>query len=317
MLGVVQRRVLSMMQGALVLHSLYGAYRDRALQLRADTLLQHHRSEILKDLESMLNPAVCIVAERGCNFRLFDGVLQHHKTGLLVSRKGKLVLDDELTESYMAGRDLPRSYKYFILSPYVVLDRFCNREYFITEYKVSDRVKGGIRRTLLDLIRFLDQSGCNLYERDGVYFKRTETRSFIHIRAHFDAVGSYEQTRYKYRSLIMENVESLGRELKQVKKGRDLSSFMTEVTRRLLGQLTSLGVFRDEFDLEMFPDLVPVLFPFRMVSGECKRLDCTQLVTVGFDLRGAAASHLGFLFDAERIDSVVRMGGVYMCTVTV
>lgn len=300
-----------------MLYSLYSEHRNLVFQQHTDLLLQHLRNEILRDLGSILNPDICIVAERGCNFKLFDGILQDYEIGLIVSREGRLLLEDKLAESYMMGNDLPGHYKYCVLSPYADLSLFRGKSHLMTEYKASSRVGGSIKRTFFDVVRFLDQSGCSSYRKDGLCFTKADGKNFTHIRAHFEILGSYEQTRYRLRSKIMEGVESLGRELKKIRQGRNLSSFMTEVVRKLLEQLTSLGVFRDKADLEVFPDLVPILFPFKMADSECSRPDCSQLITIGFDLRNAVNSHLGFLFDSKRVCSIVKTGGMYICTVIV
>lgn len=315
MLKVLQKKVLSAVLWGLRLHFLYRMHRDWAFRQHMGVLMQRHRDEILGDLGHIMSPSVCIVAERGCNFQLFDGLLPDHRVGLIVPRGGRLFLESKLTRSHMTGKALPKYYRYFILSPYVSVAPFRDRDHFVTDYKAVDRVSGGIKRTFFDIVRFLYQSGCCLYEEDGLQFRRVENRSFTHIKVRFELLGSYEQTIYKHRCKIMEDVESLGRELGKIQQGRCLSSFMTEVTQRLLGLLTSLGVFKGEVDLEAFPDLIPVLFPFRMTDSRRNASDSSRLITIGFDLRNASKSHLGFLFDSEQVSSIVRTGGVYICTV--
>ena len=268
-------------------------------------------NHIFKDCESTLNPKFLIVAEKDCNFKIFNKLLGNRKVGIF--RKGKsrsFIFDDHLTEEYLKNKPLPKTSNYILLSPYINIDSFPSEQAFYFNFTVETDILGTTEKIYRNILTILKKSSMFEYKDELMTFKRVKNENFELIEFDLKGSGKYIETNYFKNDEIISKLTNLKLST------ATYSTFLNDTTLKLLRILKEYDIFSNKLDIEEFPDVIPLIFPFQILSHIYKQSKAVQLVTLGFDLRHCLDDKLSFLFNKEQVNKLLSMGGVWYITKT-
>ena len=83
---------------------------------------------MFNDFQSNLSNNAVIAVEKDCNFKMFNFILENRNIGLLRLIKNELTIDEDLTKKYLNNENLPNSFYYALMSPYIDYKIFPNKK---------------------------------------------------------------------------------------------------------------------------------------------------------------------------------------------
>lgn len=268
-----------------------------------------YRDFLFNRFEPVLNPKICIVVDKDCNYKIFNKVLGKEKIGFFKSSSNKkMAMDRHLTEMYIKGQDLPESHTYALLSPFISSKPFLKTKYFYTTYTHLNKVDDQTKTIFYNIVDYLVNSGLESYNDDVITFKKESTDKYDLIIAKLKGCGSFVQTYYHKKNRIMNQLSTL--KLEDAK----YSNILDKITTEMIKILSSAGIFEKNFSIEEFPDVIPLIFPLKMFDQFNLKGPVTQLITVGFDLRNCLKSDLSYLFNRKNTEKLIKEGGVWYFT---
>lgn len=263
---------------------------------------------LFDECQSSLNSKIVIVVEKDCNYKVFNKLLGDKEIGFYRKKSSVLDFEKELTEMYIKNQKLPDTLYYAIFSPYVRQDSFPERNFFYFNFTLQNKIHQKTERIFKKFLQKLNKSETDSFQNELISFTRNRHSLFDLIDFNLKGCGRYLETRYSKDNEIMEKIKNL-----PLKK-KSYSLFLDSTTMMLLDLLKSYEIFTDKFDLEEFPDVIPLIFPYKMLEQIQGRRNAYQFVTIGFDLRSCLNSSLSFLFDESKVRKFLSLGGVWYCT---
>lgn len=263
-----------------------------------DSLLDEYRSVVLREMEHVISPQLCAVVEKDCNFGIFNKALESEKTGedVGIFRKawGRLVFDANLTERYLDGGKMPSAFGYVLFSPYLSTEDFGGCECFHYTYSVEDRFAGKVKEIFYKILDALKDSQLDELQNDLVGFRREVGAHSTYYEFSLLGCGQYIATELgeepgEGSSEIMRDLLEIKERIRALKGRVSQAGLVNEATSMLLEMLRMRGILKAGVDLEEFPDVVSVLFPYKMLDLKYGT-DAHQLMTIGVDLTNIGGS---------------------------
>lgn len=243
--------------------------------------LDEYRNAVFQDIESLLDPKVALVVEKGCNFGIFDKKLDKLEIAVIRKIRGKLTVDFYLTETLLKGDKLPRNFRYALFSPFISFDQFLEDEDFYFQYTVQDRFQGNIKSTFNKIREYLENSNLNIIKNNLIEYSRVINRDYTLYRFKLEGLGEYIHTEYEEDNLIMKELLKIKKIIaNKINKNIGFGKIINEITTMLLDMLKNNNIVDVGDEL----DLIPLLFPYKMLNPKYDRIGPSQIMTIGVDL---------------------------------
>lgn len=258
---------------------------------RINRLTEEYRIGVLKDLENLISPDVCIITEGEDNYGIFESIV---KNGRPISPNNNL-MKDNMSDVYLIrkirGRlttidDINKD-THIIASFSPFLASFFNNQLYF--YSTEGRFRGPIKEKVLNIYEYMKNGYMDEYKSDMIEYKREyDKESVIH---RFKIEGTEDIIETVYNTVG----DDMGRQLKDLEEwilsDRNNRSIHL-ITHRLIEMLLRLRILKERLDLEEYPELIPTLFPYKMMkTGE--------IIKIGVDLSKIKEGIFEEYFDLE------------------
>lgn len=276
-------------------------------------LINKKRAVECSAISSHIRSSVCFVVESGCNYKIFNH---------LINGTGPVGL--YFYEDKNIGVDKPfvrKDFTYYILSPYIPKKEGLQCYYY--NLKLGNMMSGEILKifysifnkinTYLDsfLIKAFDES----FTIDEIYYRRIRKSAYDLYNFKSTEIGEIILTKHKIKPILMEELEMVIQRLKNIRKNSVSKSFWTSLAVDMLMQvLMDHRILKGKVDLEEYPDIVPLLFSCPFVDTASQYWGEGNLVSLCIDLRNIKNSEINFLFNLSVVDEFLEEGDFYAIT---
>ncbi|KAM0681033.1 hypothetical protein GINT2_000816 [Glugoides intestinalis] len=267
--------------------------------LKVHDALSLYKNEIFNDIQNICSPFVCFIVEKGCSYGCFDPFLEKQTIGIFKKVNKKLVYNRILTEKYLANDKLPIEFQYAIMSPYLNVESLEFNSYFYYNHNIKTLFTGKIKKLFFEMFNSLKESQAQRYNNQSVKFHVNNAKEYIYYKFELDGVGCMHSVEFFDKNEIIARLIDIK---KQIFKWRNLTSnvLVDKTTMLLIKMLRETGVLLQDPDLELYPDFVKLVFPYKMLSLINDKKLKHQLMCIGVDLTNLEKSDLRFLFNLEK-----------------
>jgi hypothetical protein len=310
MRSVVKKLIFSNEIFILILSLFYPKHTKLDLNLE----INEYINAVLDELESIISPNIFCVLEKNCNFKIFNQKLGDLDFGIFkLNRKKSLEIDGEMTLKYIRGESLPGKNTFVLFSHFLDPQRFPNHFYYT--FNIEGKIKKSVEQTFFKILNKLNSSANAKYSDEMIKYEKIEESKYILTRFELEGAGIYLETKYyNEQDSMMEELKKLKNKIKSLKF--NFSKLIDTITNELILILKRSNVFNENFDVEEYPDIIPLIFPFKIAVDSRDRGQISQFLTIGFDLRDCLKSELRFAFNEKSVKKLIVTGGVwYMTTI--
>lgn len=266
---------------------------------KVNNALVLYKNEILNDIENICSPYICIIAEKGCNNGCFDPLLGKESIGIFNKVNKKLVFNRKLTEEYLKGNKLPKNFNYAVLSPYLDVESLELKSYFYYNHNIKTQFTGKTKKLFFEIFNCLKDTRITQYENKLIKFKASNAKGYIHYHFNLDGIGCMHSVEFWEKNEIFDRLINIKKEISKWKT-LEGSVLIDKTTTLLLKMLKDTGILLQEPDLELYPEFIKLIFPYKMLSlANGKKLK-NQLMCIGVDLTNVEKSNLSFLFNLKK-----------------
>lgn len=281
-----------------------------------EEMVARRRIEGFANIISTLRPDACLLVEKGCNYGIFDEVLEENG------------LEDEspvgICSSYYRGgyRDAHSPYKivepfsdakltYFILSPYIRKDPNykCHHVACPPSMSLDYKMYGLFARIFNDVVKL----GLTHLSYKGIVLRKKAHAKYEELYCSIEELGSVQATSYYTRNVLMGKINEILHELLMCdRSSMDKSAWCTRAVSMIMDLLVDHGILKSRVSLGVYPELVPLLMPFPILDITSSHWSMVNIVVIGFDLRRVAGSELVSLFNMSLVNELCIDEGVYI-----
>ncbi|KAI4292408.1 hypothetical protein PAPHI01_1682 [Pancytospora philotis] len=295
--------------------TLYIALLERRLFRLLDDIVDARRRVECGQLLGILRHDIVLVIEKDCNYGIFNSLIP--RGGQWAGRPVGVRAQPYSYRRSGAGRAkiirpfTDRKMQHYILSPRIVPVDGCKCRYL--NFMPGDYLDRSVLATFQQAHNKLCGLGLCKVSYGGMQLSRRCRTKYEEHTFRIEEIGSIYYTSYHERNALMEKVGTALKKLTALDKNSiSRLEFSTAATNELLGILIRCGILRSPVSLRAYPDLGPLLFPFRFFGSGSDAWTSVNLLSIGFDLRGVLDSELSFLFDKEAVAQLCVDEGVYV-----
>lgn len=258
-----------------------------------------------------------IVASKNSNSGIFSHFFDNNEdVKILKTSFFKFEVDKELTEKYNSNCEMPSNKQFIITTNFYKTDLFKNTKFYNVDLDIRHLVTNDIVKDILLLLSDFKRLNMRNYRNFTLDVKKYSNYTYTKFK--YLPIGTIESTNYNYDNQIFNKLKSHISNIKKLLQKEHLNSFFTKASGILLHELNNLNVFKNyPINLEEYPDLFSIIFPYKMIEKSLFEYDKKYLITFGFDLRNALKSNLKFLFNEKVVREINEQGGIFLITTSI
>ncbi|KAI5175259.1 hypothetical protein PAEPH01_2128, partial [Pancytospora epiphaga] len=235
--------------------------------------------------------------------KLIEKIGNDSKPIFIYSMKDRMI---QIGEKYVDSK-----VTYYILSPYIKP----NHEY--TCCHCLDIIKNYMNATLVNIyfniLNKLMASGRSRYDLEEVHYSVTKYSGMDVYTFDIEELGRIRFTKCFQRNLIMEQVNDITNRLCSMRKYEiTKAEWSTKAVDMLMEMLLERNILKKEVCLEEYPEIIPLLFPFKFIETADEYWNRVNLVSIGVDLREIEGNELAGFFNIEMVREFCVAGGLYI-----
>lgn len=280
------------------------------IHVHLSLLLRLAYNDKLELFLSNIVPGTRLVVDHNSMDGLFQNLLGMKSTAILHIKHGEFSLE------YTFNSNL----HYYALSP------FCFNIPAGIEYspvKINSYNYTSSTQILLlnDVYNYLNKSGFGYFKNTKLKFIKEKYNNYELVHCDISGIGMIIMTEYfkmtsQLFKSIVESINKLAITMGNPYSWRGKTSlWTTTLIDNLLNILINAKIIKiPEINLEVVPEMVPILIPFAMVDRWAVH---PEIVRIGIDFRKIEGSGLEEYFNMEKIKEMCGAGGVYIRTYTI
>lgn len=252
-----------------------------------------------------INTNIVLVVEQDCTYKIFNKILGTRKSAFIhKDNDGRVSVETEYKHSGLT---------HYILSPHIPLIQGYKCHYY--DYKNSQNLNRTLMNIYNSIFNKVHAAGYGQLKLDELSYQKTAYKNFDLIIFKIEELGEARFTNYYVQNDMMSRLTGMLSKLRSIPKNSiSKTDWSSEAVSMLMRMLVNMDVLRYTVDLSMYPELVPILFPFRFVDNEFSQWTAINIITLGLDLRNVKASSMAHFFNMRVVDRLCRSGGYYAIT---
>ncbi|KAL6122110.1 hypothetical protein NUSPORA_00885 [Nucleospora cyclopteri] len=269
-------------------------------------LLEQKKEAEFCSLHGKIRKDALFMVEKGCCHGIFDKELGNRNKGVFyVNRNGRLALKNDL--KFETGKIC------FVLSLNWKLD--ADYEAVRHDLRPIDFINSKIYKIYFDIYEMMKKTEFKEFYYKEVEYKKEEYNNLTIYKFKMKDLFSYIEPIYDTTNAIAVVLKGMLRNMAY--KEENKFDFSEKAVETLLKFLEGRRVLKKNVNLEMYPDLIPLITPFDFTRSGGKHWKFKDLVSFGFDLRNVEKSDLKDLFNMEEVNKLIKEGGIYISNILV